>query len=82
MTETNLVQVVSTHASTSQADVSDYNSSIFSFSVTTPTVDFSDNSEWKMILSGASIQEILIMCARTGTDFLALRTRWMFCCHG
>ena len=45
MTEVNLAQVVSTHVSTSQADGSDSNSSVFSFSVTTPTVGYSDNSE-------------------------------------
>ena len=45
-TEANLAQVVSTHASTSQADGSDSDSSVFSFSVTTPTVGYSDNSEW------------------------------------
>jgi len=38
VTEANLAQVVSTHASTSQADGSDSDSSVFSFSVTTPTV--------------------------------------------
>jgi len=37
-TVTNLAQVASTHASTSQADGSDSDSSIFSFSVTTPTL--------------------------------------------
>ena len=46
MIEANLAQVVSTYVSTSQADGSDLNSSVFSFSVTTPTVSFSDNSEW------------------------------------
>jgi len=38
--------VVSTHVSTSQADGSDSDSSVFFFSVTTPTIDYSDNSEW------------------------------------
>ena len=54
-TEANLVQVVSTHASTSQADGSDSNSSIFSFSVTTPTVGYSDNVKLvsQIILSGS-----------------------------
>ena len=45
-TEVNLAKVVSTQGSTSQADGSDSDSSVFSFSVTTPTVSFSDNSEW------------------------------------
>ena len=45
MTEANLAQVVSTHASTSQADGSDSDSSVFSFSITTPTIGYSDNSE-------------------------------------
>ena len=44
MTEANLAQVVSTHASTSQADGLD--SLVFSFSVTTHTVGYSGNSEW------------------------------------
>jgi len=38
MTEANLAQVVSTHVSTSQADGSDSDSLVFSFSVTTPTL--------------------------------------------
>ena len=45
-TEVNVTQVVSTHASTSEADGSDSDSSVFSFSVTTPTVSYSDNTEW------------------------------------
>jgi len=45
-TEANLAQMVSTHASTSQADGSDSDSSVFSFSVTTPTVGYSNNVEW------------------------------------
>jgi len=44
--DANLTQVVSTHVSTSQADGSDSDSLIFSFSVTTLTVGYSDNSEW------------------------------------
>ena len=44
-TETNLVQVVYTHAITSQADGSASDSTVFSFSVTTPTVGYPDNSE-------------------------------------
>jgi len=43
-TETNLTRVVSTHASTSQTGGSDSNSSIFSFSVTTPIVGYSGDS--------------------------------------
>ena len=46
MTEANFTKVVSTQASTSQADGSDSDSSVFSFSITTPTVGYSDNSEW------------------------------------
>jgi len=38
--------VFSTHASTSQADGSDLDSSAFSFSVTTSTIGYSDNAEW------------------------------------
>ena len=45
MTEENLTQVANTHASTSQADESDSDSSVLSFSVTTPTVGFLYNSE-------------------------------------
>ena len=41
-TEANLAKVVST----SQADESDSDSSVFSLSVTTPTVCNSDNAEW------------------------------------
>ena len=44
-TEANLVQVVNTHASTSQADGSHSDSSILSFSFTNPTVSYSGNSE-------------------------------------
>ena len=43
--EANLVQVVSTHASTSHAGGLDLNSSIFSFSVTTPIVGYSRDAE-------------------------------------
>ena len=46
MTAANLAQVRSTHVSTSQADGSDSDTSVFSFSITTPTIDFSDNAEW------------------------------------
>jgi len=68
MTEENLAQVVSTHASTSQVDGSDSDSSVFSFFVTTATVGYSDNSEW-ILNTGATF-----MCARTGTGFLALKS--------
>ena len=43
-TEANLAQMVSTHVSTSQADGSDSDSSVFSFSVTT-IIGYSGNSE-------------------------------------
>ena len=45
MTEAN-PQVVSTQVSTSQADGSDSDSSVFSLYVTTLTVSNSDNAEW------------------------------------
>ena len=45
MTEANLAQVDSTHANTSQADGSDSDSSVFSFSVNI-TIGYSDNIEW------------------------------------
>ena len=45
-TEVNLAQVISTHASTSQADGLDSDSSVISFSVTIPIVGYSDNSKW------------------------------------
>jgi len=40
--------VVSTHASTSQAGGSDSYSSLFSFSVTTPIIGYSRDSEWML----------------------------------
>ena len=46
MTEANFTKVVSTQASTSQADGSDSDSSVFSFSVTTPIVSYLDKTEW------------------------------------
>jgi len=46
MIEANFAKVINTHASTSQADGSDLDSSVFSFSVTTPTIGFSDNFVW------------------------------------
>jgi len=45
-TEANLARVVSTHISTSQAGGSDSDSSIFSFSITTPIVGYSGDVEW------------------------------------
>ena len=51
-TETNLAQVISTHASTSQASGSDSDSSVFSFSVATPIIGYSGDSEW-MVDTGA-----------------------------
>ena len=47
-TEANLARVVSTHASTSQAGGSDSDSSVFSFSVTTPIVGHSRDAEWML----------------------------------
>ena len=44
-TETNLAQVINTQAGTSQASESDSDSSIFSFSVNTPTIGYSGDSE-------------------------------------
>ena len=38
--------MVSGHASTLHADESDSHSSVFSFSITTPTIGYSDNAEW------------------------------------
>ena len=52
-TEANLVQVISTHASTSQAGGSDSDSLVFSFSVTTSIVGYSGDSEW-MLDTGAT----------------------------
>ena len=45
-TEANLAQVISTQADTSQAGGSDSDSSVFFFSITTPTIDYSGDSEW------------------------------------
>jgi len=45
-TEENLAQVISTQAGTSQAGGSDSDSSVFSFSVTTPIIGYSGDSEW------------------------------------
>ena len=57
-----------TEVNLAQADGSDEDSSVFSLSVTTPTVDYSDNAEW-IVDTGATY----LMCARTGPDFLVLR---------
>ena len=70
-TETNLTQVVSTHASTSQADRSDSDSSVFSLSLLLPLLFVT-----QIMLSGSWIAEPPTMCARTGPGFLALRS-WM-----
>jgi len=43
--ESNLAQVISTHVGTSQAGGSDSDSSVFSFSVTTPNIGYSGDSE-------------------------------------
>jgi len=43
--EANLAQVISTQVGASKAGGSDLNSSVFLFSVTTPTVGYSGNSE-------------------------------------
>ena len=53
MIEANLAQEVSTHASTSQTGGSDSDSSVFSFSVTTPIVCYSGDSKW-MLDTGAT----------------------------
>ena len=45
MIEVNLTQVISTHANTSQADGSDLDSSVFSFSIATPIIGYSEDSE-------------------------------------
>ena len=47
-TEANLAKVVRTQSSTSQADGSDSDSSVFSFSVTTPIVGYSGENEWTL----------------------------------
>ena len=47
-TEANLAQMVSTQASISQADGSDSNSSVFSFSVTTSIAAYLGDSEWML----------------------------------
>ena len=51
--EVNLAQVISIQAGTSQAGGSDSDSLVFSFSVTTPTIGYSSDSEW-MIDTGAT----------------------------
>jgi len=45
--------VVSTNANTSHADGSDSDLSVFTFSVTTPIVGYSEDSEW-MLDTGAT----------------------------
>ena len=67
-TEVNLTQVINTQSGcTSQVDGSDSDSSVFSFSGTTPTISYSDNFEW-MINTRATI-----MCVPTRIYFLVLR---------
>ena len=56
-----------TEANLAQADGSDDDSSVFSLSVTTPTISNSDSAEW-ILDSGATF-----MCARTGPGSLALK---------
>ena len=52
-TETNLARVINTQSgSTSQAGGLDSDSTIFSFSVTTPTIGYSDDFVW-MLDTGA-----------------------------
>jgi len=46
-TEANLTQVINAQSGcTSQVDESDSDSSVFSFSVSTPTIGYSGDSEW------------------------------------
>ena len=65
--EANIAQVVSTHVGTSMADRSKSDSSVFSFSVTTPIVGYSGDSE--RLLN----TELPIMYALIRIVFLALR---------
>ena len=44
-TEAKLARVVNTHASTSQSSASDSDSSVFSFSITTPIIAYSGDTE-------------------------------------
>jgi len=67
-TEVNLTQVINTQSGcTSKVDGSDSDSSVFSFSGTTPTISYSGNFEW-MINTRATI-----MCVPTRIYFLVLR---------
>ena len=66
--EANLAQVISSQAGTSQAGGLDSNSSVFSFSITTPTIGYSSDSEW-ILDTGATI-----MCARREISFLVMRS--------
>ena len=68
-TEANLTRVIITQSgSTLQVGGSDSYSMVFSFSVITPTIGYSGDSEW-MLDTGAAI-----MCVTKGIDFLALRS--------
>jgi len=60
--------VGNTQASTSPAGGSDSDSSVFSFSVTTPIVGYSGDFEW-ILNTGATI-----MYAQTGIGFLTFRS--------
>ena len=66
-TEANLAKVVSTQGSTSQADGSDSDSSVFSLLLPLLFVT-------QIMLSGSWMAEPPIMCARTGPDFLVLKS--------
>ena len=57
-----------TEANLAQVDGSDSDSSVFSLSITTLTIDYSDNTEW-ILDTGATY-----LCARTEHGFLALRS--------
>jgi len=49
MIETNLARVINTQlGNTSQAGGWDFDSTIFSFLVTTPTIGYSGDSEWML----------------------------------
>ena len=59
--ESKTARVVSTQASTSQADGSDSDSSVFSFSVTTPIIAYSGDTEWILVLAQRPITLVLMM---------------------
>ena len=69
-TEANLVRMISTQSgSTSQVGRSDSNSTIFCFSIITPTIGYSCDSKQMQDT------ELHIMCVLIGTDFLVLRSQ-------